>query len=91
MSFRLEDWEADGHRSELYRTDGETRHSVPVEICRTCSDRTGTLVPVSFCTVLGPLVEQEYRALFGPPPKEWKPAPEFEVTNFWSLTLWLDE
>jgi hypothetical protein len=61
MSFGLDDFEADGHRSELYRPDGESRHSVPAEICVTCSDKdAGRLVAVSFCKVLGPLVSREY-------------------------------
>lgn len=61
-----EDMEADGHASVDYRPEGESRHMIPAEVCKKCSDfEAGRLVPVSFCPVLGPLVEQEYREFIG--------------------------
>lgn len=42
--------EAGDHSPTLYRTEREDRHTVPAEVCDTCSDfDTGRLVPASFC------------------------------------------
>lgn len=38
------------HESVFYRPEGESRHTIPAEVCRACSDfEQGILIPVSFC------------------------------------------
>jgi len=60
MGYDPDDPESGWHESIDYRPDGESRHTIPAEICLACSDMaTGRLVPVSFCPVLGPGVAME--------------------------------
>lgn len=50
--------EVTGHRPVLYRPAGESRHTIPAEICEACSDvDTGQLVPASFCDEAKALME----------------------------------
>jgi hypothetical protein len=52
------------HLPVLYRPEGESRHSLPAEVCSQCSDfETGKLVPAPFC-------EEAKRRL---PPAPWEP------------------
>lgn len=53
-----------GHEWTEYRPAGTSRHETPADVCITCSDNKGTLVPMSFCLVFAPLVEEEYRKMF---------------------------
>lgn len=54
------------HLPVLYRPEGESRHSLPAEVCSQCSDfETGKLVPASFC--------EEAKARMGRAP--WEPQP----------------
>lgn len=51
------------HEPLLYRADTEDRHSVPSEVCDTCSDfERGRLVPVSFCAIIAGSAPQADRA-----------------------------
>lgn len=52
------------HLPVLYRPEGESRHSLPAEVCSQCSDfETGKLVPAPFC-------DEAKRRL---PPAPWEP------------------
>lgn len=52
------------HTPVTYRPEGESRHTIPAEVCNACSDfETGLLVPASFC--------DEARRALGPAP--WEP------------------
>lgn len=52
------------HEPVIYRPEGESRHTVPAEVCNACSDfERGRLVPASFCV--------QAKALLGPAP--WEP------------------
>lgn len=54
----------DDHTPIIYRPEGDSRHTIPAEICETCSDiETGLLVPASFCLLA--------KAKLGPAP--WEP------------------
>lgn len=38
------------HLPVIYRPEGESRHTIPAEVCNACSNfETGLLVPASFC------------------------------------------
>jgi len=38
------------HEPVLYRPERDSRHTIPAEVCRACSDfEQGVLVPASFC------------------------------------------
>lgn len=52
------------HLPVIYRPEGESRHSLPAEVCSQCSDfEIGNLVPASFC--------EEAKKRLGPAP--WEP------------------
>lgn len=51
----------DSHEPVLYRPQGESRFTIPAEICVTCSDvEAGILVPASFCPDSTRKMEEQY-------------------------------
>lgn len=64
------------HEPILYRPEGDSRHTLPAEICGACSDLAmGVLIPASFC--------DEAKARMGPAPWEppMPPCPKCRSTN----------
>lgn len=53
--------EMNSHEPVLYRPEGESRFTIPAEICVTCSDvEAGILVPASFCPDSTRKMEEQY-------------------------------
>jgi hypothetical protein len=49
-----------GHFPVLYRPEGDSRHTIPAEVCSACSDfEVGRLVPASFCEQAKAVMEEE--------------------------------
>jgi hypothetical protein len=67
------------HLPFIHRPDDESRHTIPAEVCDTCSDfAMGRLVAVAFCSTAKVRSDEMYEYLEGGPRPAWMGPSVFE-------------